>query len=267
MKWVVDNSGRFGWRPYYDRTELDSECEQIVADFLMHKYGAIRFPVTTDDLAVMIERDTSDLDLYADLSCDGEDVEGTTDFFPHKKPAVKIAQELSLDSSRYLRLRTTLAHEYGHVKFHNFLWGMTAPPKPPANMMKKLSSQRQAMSRLRQKINQKPLNDSDREEMPKLLTSQRTFKCVRGLILQAPVSDWMEWQASYVCGALLMPLSAVLKMVEAKEPDRNGADRMPADSAQAREIINRVAQAFDVSPDAAQVRLVKTGILQKVPPE
>ena len=30
MKWVVDKTGRFGWRPcYYDQAELDNECEQI----------------------------------------------------------------------------------------------------------------------------------------------------------------------------------------------------------------------------------------------
>ena len=262
MKWVIDKTGRFGWRPYYDQAELDSECEQIVSDFLIQKYGVIKFPITTDDLSIMIERDTSDLDLFADLSFDGDDVEGTTDFFPHKKPAVKIARELSLDSSKNLRLRTTMAHEYGHVRFHNFLWGMSAAPKPTVNMLKKLSSQRQAMSRLRQKINQQPPNIKDQTEMPKLLTAQRTFKCARGLILQAPVSDWMEWQASYVCGALLMPLSSVRNTALTSIPGWNGRDRIPADSSQAQDLMSRIAQVFDVSPDAAQVRLLKTGILQ-----
>ena len=267
MKWVVDKTGRFGWRPYYDQAELDNECEQIVSQFLIKKYSVIRFPLSTDDLSIMIERDTSDLDLFADLSIDGDDVEGTTDFFPHKKPAVKIARELSLDSSRQLRLRTTLAHEYGHVKFHNFLWGMSAAPKPTVNMMKKLSSQRQAMSRLRKKINPQTTNADDQQSMPKLLTAQRTFICTRGLILQAPVSDWMEWQASYACGALLMPLSFVQNMVQTNVPDWNGRDRIPSDSSQTRQLITRVAQFFDVSPDAAQVRLVKTGILdEKITP-
>ena len=118
------------------------------------------------------------------------------------------------------------------------------------------------MSRLRQKINQQPPNKKDQTEMPKLLTTQRTFKCARGLILQAPVSDWMEWQASYVCGALLMPLSFVRNLVQTSVPDWNGRDRIPADSPQAGGLIIRVAQVFDISPDAAQVRLLKTGILQ-----
>ena len=97
--------------------------------------------------------------------------------------------------------------------------------------------------------------------MPKLLTTQRTFKCARGLILQAPVSDWMEWQASYVCGALLMPLSILRNTALAGIPGWNERSRIPADSSQAQELMSRVAQAFDVSLDAAQVRLLKTGIL------
>jgi hypothetical protein len=268
MKWVVDNTGRFGWRPYYDRAELDSECEQIVSGFLLNKYGAIRFPLSTDDLTVMIERDTSDLDLFADFTFDGGDVEGATDFFPHKKPAVKIARELSLDNSRYLRLRTTLAHEYGHVKFHNFLWGMTTPPKPAADMIKKLSSERLAVSRMRKKLNPEYRRQPDDGGLSPVLTraaAQSTFRCPHGLILQAPVEDWMEWQASYAGGALLMPLSVVLAMLRAGIPDWNGIERIPADSALAQEIVNRIAQAFDVSPDAAQVRLTKTGILQATP--
>jgi Zn-dependent peptidase ImmA (M78 family) len=263
MKWVIDKTGRFGWRPFYESAELDAECEQIVTDFLIQKYGAIRFPLTTDDLSVMLERDTSDLDLFADLSLDGEDVEGTTDFFPHKKPVVKIAQELSLDSARYLRLRTTLAHEYGHVRFHNFLWGMSAAPKPTVNMMKKISSQRAAMSRLRRKLNPQPPTDNEQTGIPKLLTAQRTFKCTRGLILQAPVEDWMEWQAGYIGGALLMPLSSVHHLVKNTVPGWNDRDGILSDSAPACEIITHVSQTFDVSPDAAQVRLEKIGVLQQ----
>lgn len=270
MKWVVDTTGRFGWRPFYEQEELDYECEQIVSDFLINKYGAIQFPITTDELSIMIERDTSDLDLFADLSLDGYDVEGTTDFFPHKKPVVKIAKELSLENSKYFRLRTTLAHEYGHVKFHNFLWGSSPPQRPPKrppnNMVKKLSSQRQAMSRLRKKINpeqnQEQSEDYARQKMLSLVNSH-TFRCTRGLILQAPISDWMEWQASYICGATLMPLTVVRNLVQTNISDRNRSTRILADSAQGRELITQVAHEFDVSTDAAQVRLLKIDVLQQ----
>ena len=142
MRWVTDETGRFRWRPYYDQEELDIECEQTVSGFLKRKYGEIHFPISTDDLTVMIEQDASELDLYADISGEGEDVEGLTDFFPHKRPAVKIAAELSLDDGRYHRLRITLAHEYGHVKFHTFLWDYNQTGKSTVNLAKKLSIQR-----------------------------------------------------------------------------------------------------------------------------
>jgi len=122
MKWVADSSGRFAWRPHYDQEELDRECEGLVSGFLLAKNGVTGFPVSTDDLAVLVEQSTSDLDLYADLSGLGEDVEGITDYFHDSKPAVRITRKLSRPEAGEQRLRTTLAHEYGHVKFHSFLW-------------------------------------------------------------------------------------------------------------------------------------------------
>ena len=71
MKWVQDTTLRFKWRPYYEPEELDAECERIVLEFLMSKNGVVCFPISNDDLAVMVERDTSDLDLFADLSREG----------------------------------------------------------------------------------------------------------------------------------------------------------------------------------------------------
>jgi len=42
--------------------------EQIVVDFLTAQHHKIQFPITTDDLTILIERDAEDLDPYADLS-------------------------------------------------------------------------------------------------------------------------------------------------------------------------------------------------------
>ena len=62
MKWIKDVTGRFPERPYYEEGELDFECERIVGDFLRKKYGKVEFPISTSDITVLIERDTSDLD-------------------------------------------------------------------------------------------------------------------------------------------------------------------------------------------------------------
>ena len=71
--------------------------------------------MSTEDLTILIESETSDLDQYADLTSEGDDVEGVTFFFSDRKPIVKIAEELAATGFREHRLRTTLAHELvGH---------------------------------------------------------------------------------------------------------------------------------------------------------
>jgi Zn-dependent peptidase ImmA (M78 family) len=272
MKWVIDTTGRFRWRPYYHQEELDTECERIVLKFMFEKYGVSHFPLSTDDLSIMIERDTSDLDLYADLSGDGEDVEGLTDFFINKKPAVKIAQELSLDDSRYTRLRTTLAHEYGHVRFHTFLWDTDYMGKLTCNYWEKISRQRRKYEVIRAKF----VSGNDLVNyhalLPKNVFSADSSKgigprCKRTRMLDAPISDWMEWQASYIGGALLMPVSLLRKLVREKMNKWGACNRILSDLDRARELINGVAEAFDVSADAARVRLFKLGFLQNTQPE
>ena len=68
------------------------------------------------------------------------------------------------------RLRTTLTHEYGHVRLHAYLFA--------------LDRRQVALG-----PNRKP---------------NATY-CMRDGMLPIGKRDWMEWQAGYVCGALLMP--------------------------------------------------------------
>jgi len=228
MRWVRDLTGRFPQRPHYEPRELDYECEQIVCGFLQDKYGKVKFPISTDDMTILVERDTSDLDIYADLSAEGEDIEGVTDFFPGKRPAVSIAKELSLHEWRQSRLRTTLAHEYGHVKFHAFLWDLRRP---------------------------KLFVDSELEKGP---------RCRRETIVNAPKKDWMEWQAGYASGALLMPITTLKNLVHASFREWGLYNHVETDSDQAEEVIKRIVEMFSVSRDAARVRLSQLGYLSKV---
>lgn len=272
MKWVADPTGRFRCRPHYDRAELDSECERMVSRFLEQRHGKSAFPISTDDLTVMIEQDTSDLDLYADLSGEGEDVEGLTDFFLHRRPAVKLAQELSLDSRRLNRLRTTLAHEYGHVKFHTFLWNAGIRKKPPVDVGRRLSRHRRRYDRFRMMstcrsdgVDSHPLSTGPVDaRFLAALSPGAGPRCRRDRMVDAPVSDWMEWQASYICGAILMPLSLLGNLVWGDMRERKRYSWPPSDSDHARELVGRVAEAFDVSPHAAHVRLVRLGVLQEI---
>jgi len=227
VKYVRDNTGRFSQRPHYKPEELDRECENIVFGFLKGAYGKAEFPISTDDLTRLIERDSDDLDLYADLSVYGPNVEGVTEFRPRSKPRVKISTSLADESKRENRLRTTLTHEYGHVRFHAYLWD-AEPPGPDL---------------LRGNPN------ADKQI------------CKRDNILDAGQTDWMEWQAGYICGALLMPVSRVRRLAAEYLESHGLYGAIGRADSHGVALIEAVAAQFGVSTDAARIRLLKLGIL------
>ena len=221
VRWVRDATGRFPQRPHYEPAELDGACEEIVRSFLKSQYGAVRYPIETDDLTVLIEGEAEELDLYADLSREGQDVQGETQFFARGRPRVRIARELTNQVNRENRLRTTLTHELGHVKFHSFLWGMG-----------QVSMSGKAL----------------REASP---------RCYRESILHASRSDWMEWQAGYASGAFLMPVSAVKELVMGARGRASDLAPIFSSSPAGEELVEAVKEKFMVSSDAALVRLIK----------
>jgi hypothetical protein len=220
VRWVRDETGRVPLRPHFRPDEIDRECEAMVADFLRRRRGAVAYPLSTDDLTVLVEQETADLDLYADLSAEGPDTEGVTDFFPGQRPRVRIAVALSEGPRREHRLRTTLAHELGHVRLHDCLWTLDTPAPAALNP-----------------------------------------RCRRATIERPDGADWLEWQAGYACGAVLMPAGAVARVVGA-QPDATGR-RAPlhAGGTMAGVLVRRVSRTFDVSQVAARVRLLKLGYL------
>lgn len=214
-------------RPHYLPDELDFECERVILAFLNKRYGRAEFPIKTDDLTVFIE-EHADLDSYADLSGDGEEVEGVTEFVPGKRPVVKISDTLN---ASYLenRLRTTLTHEYGHVHFHRFMF------------------------------------EGDQGTTGSLFAQVHTAqgnKCHRDAIIGAPERDWMEWQAGYACGAILMPVTALFDAVQRFRTENNLLYRnLSLQSEPGQNLITAVAAGFQTSRDAARVRLLKKAIL------
>ena len=225
MKWLKDPTGRFPERPYYDVEELHNLSEGLIFNFLRGKYGGVAFPVSTEDLTVLIESDTSDLDQYANLASEGDDVEGVTPFFPDRKPVVMIAEDLAVAEYREHRLRTTLAHEFAHVKLHSSLW----------------------------QFNQLMLLPQQEEEPGP--------RCRRGGILGAARTDWMEWQAGYVSGALLMPVTSLKELAYAAFADWGVFGSVVTESVKGAELIRLAAGRFDISRDAARVRLAQLGLL------
>lgn len=225
MRWVRDPTGRFPQRPYYERDELDQECEGIVSAFLKAKWGAISYPIATEDLVRLLTRETTDLDLYANFTDSG--IEGVTDFVPGEKPRVRIASTLYEQSWRENRLRTTLTHELGHVKFHDLY-----------------------------SANQLPLP---------LFGSSPPIQCKRDEIIGAGASDWLEWQAGYASGAFLMPISAVKRIAGETVEEFNIYGVIPPNSPARVKLTERLQRAFQVSREAAHVRLIQLGLLGTPP--
>lgn len=225
MKWVKDMTGRFPERPYYEQDELDGLSEGLITDFLRERHGKADFPISTEDLTVLVESHTSDLDQFADLSSEGEGVEGITLFFKDKNPVVKISERLESSGTQENRFRTTLTHELGHVKFHGFLWQFY---------------QLQLIPR------------KENELGP---------RCKRAGIIDTAQIDWMEWQAGYVSGAMLMPITPLNRMAGAAFEEWGVFGGVAVASSRGAELIRRVTAQFEVSQDAARVRLTQLGIL------
>lgn len=231
MRLVPDTTGRFAKRPHYEPAELDRECELLVSGFLKAKHGRADYPVCTDDLATFIEREAQDLDLYADLSEYGTGVEGITIFLPGSRPKVKIDRTLSENETRRNRLRTTLTHEFGHVHFHAYLFDEKAKSVD---------------------LFQANPGNPDTVQV-----------CKRETILDARQSDWMEWQAGHVCGAILMPASVVRRFVKETVVDLGDI----ALTALEGKLIAAMMHRFEVSAEAARVRLGRLGLVTSVTPD
>lgn len=226
MRYVKDLTGRFAQRPHYEPAELDRECERLLKAFFD---GPIPVPIETDSLAKLIERDTSDFDPGANLSRYGADVEGVTEFLSGRKPKVRIVAELAYDEVRQNRYRTTLTHEYGHVHFHAPLFAA----EPAAGDL--FSS---APAKAGEQI------------------------CRRDSILNARKTDWMEWQAGYVCGALLMPVTALRRTVTTYQEAHKLFGPIVERTAHAASLIDAIRREFQVSAEAARIRLIQLSHLQ-----
>lgn len=216
MRWLPDRTGRFPQRPYFEDGEIDALCENLVKHFLGQTYGASHFPMATNDLCILLEQVADDLDLYADLSDDGHDVEGVTDFFPDLRTKIRISDLLSTQHWREHRLRTTLAHELGHVRLHRALASlrqMSLPLRGPSEAS--------------------------------------AIRCKRTNIDAPSQSDWLEWQAGYASGAILMPASEIAVLVR--------CSKLSTEAGQGSDetLIQRVATTFLVSTAAARVRLLQ----------
>ncbi len=73
--------------------------------------------------------------------------------------------------------------------------------------------------------------------------------------------DWMEWQAGYISGAMLMPRSRVRLHVNAFRAERGVEGGLDEQSIEGQLLIQRTSELFKVLPEAARVRLRQVGYL------
>jgi hypothetical protein len=232
MQWVRDNTGRFARRPHYLPEELDHDCETVINSYLHQKYRKLIFPIPTDDLTCLLEREVKDLDLYADFSSEEGEIEGVTEFRLGQKPTVKIASRLTESPNLENRLRTTLTHEFGHVHFHNRMFQIETKP---ASLFPDISNS---------------------------AVPPHANRCNRESILSTDKRDWMEWQAGFVCGAMLMPISSLIDTVKDFRKRNDLALRSISEgSAVGKELVAEIARVFQTSKDAARVRLLQKKML------
>jgi hypothetical protein len=219
MIWIPDRTKRFPVRPHYELYEMDQQAEQLITQFLLERYGQAGFPMATRAVEELLDRETNKTNFYCDLSDEGEDVEGLTEFFPGHKPNASIARELSYQRWRENRYRFTVLHEYVHVHWHA------------------------------------PLFD-------RFCERHERHKCARGKILPASNErDWMEFQAAYMAGALLMPKGRVDLNVRTILAGFSLESPLTAQTVERTVLIQRTAELFGVSDDAAEVRLWYLGHL------
>ncbi len=93
------------------------------------------------------------------------------------------------------------------------------------------------------------------------IKTEEIRRCLSNNVLTLEIGfDWMEWQASYAAAALLMPQSRLHLVVAACFKARK-IEQVQIGSSRASNLIQLVGEAFDVSEDAARVRLSQLGYL------
>jgi Zn-dependent peptidase ImmA (M78 family) len=83
----------------------------------------------------------------------------------------------------------------------------------------------------------------------------------KDLLPHERVTDWMEWQAGYGGGGLLMPESFIRRTVAAYCRERRVEGPFKKSSPAGATLIDRAALTFEVSTEAAMVRLAKLAYL------
>lgn len=216
-------------KPEFQPTKrLEGQCERTIIGHVQGRRASDIFPVTTDDLTTLLEQHVEELNLYADVTRFGQGVEGLTLFQPSKKPIVMISAALAEAKSDH-RLRSTLAHEFGHVLLHDPVF---------------------------QRKSQESLFDANLEV--RQVCYRDGFRTSGG--------DLYEYQAWLVCGALLMPLTELSRVVDEAATKADQYSDIYLGSDLGVQVVDLVARRFAVSPDLARIRLLRASLVTETEP-
>jgi hypothetical protein len=91
--------------------------------------------------------------------------------------------------------------------------------------------------------------------------ANRQQVCKRETIVGAKQIDWIEWQAGYACGAILMPASIIRQRANAFASANGLSTENPIRGLPALNLIESIRTDFQVSESAARVRLSIMGFL------
>jgi Zn-dependent peptidase ImmA (M78 family) len=215
--------------PDIPRFEIDRQAEGIINEHLRRLYGELRFPVPIEALQKLLERFADTVDWYADLSNHAADADGVTQFVAGQKPVVRISKDL-MEGGRETRQRNTCGHECGHLYLHD-------------NAVQALYQQGQLIN-----------NDH-----PGILVTYRD-----GSRRTRRSSQW-EAQAIAFSGALLMPASQVLTLVDSV-CEGMGQYEVPWPGSRLGQLVEELtAVRFGVSAGFARGRLISLRCLGRKP--
>jgi Zn-dependent peptidase ImmA (M78 family) len=178
----------------------------------------------------MLEKRSESLDLYADLG--HADTWGETLFVAGKKPKLKIAKRLSENERFENPLRTTITHEFSHIHLHGFLF--------------EIKTSEENLFTFQASMHGKP------------------SVCRRTQIQSPAIYDWLEWQAAYASGALLMPKRSVQNVVHGfRSRLQIEIDAIDIGTPEGSQLVEQMSNCFKVSREAAEVRLAKLGCVAR----
>lgn len=215
MKYTKDPTRKFPRRPYYEMGEIDGITERLLQDAGRPRIGS--------SPAIDVDRVMMKLDLEPEFGKLEKGVMGVTFFSADGGIRIVISDDLEAAARQNriseLRLRTTQAHELGHVVLHKELY-----------------------------VNNTPSMFEEAVPDPMLCREE-------GLGTGTYSGDWWEFQANVAMAAFLMPRTDFVQHSGAWAAANGVASPAVArDGRHHAEYIAHMADLFHVSRQAAKIR-------------